>query len=48
MTNTTIKVDKKIAKELMLFKIQAEAKNINEVLIKAIQLLKEHEKVIRQ
>jgi len=41
---TTIKIDKDTRKELMLFKIQSEAKNLDEVIKKAIILLKQKRK----
>lgn len=42
MNKTTITVDKDIRDDLMIFKVQSQAKNINEVLELAIMLLNEY------
>ena len=41
MNNTTLTLGKDTRDELMLFKIQSKAKNLDEVLKRAIKLLKE-------
>jgi len=41
MENTTITVSKDVRKDLMLFKIQSDAKNLNDVIKIIIKKLKE-------
>lgn len=44
---TTITVERDVHKDIMLFKIQSDAKDVNEVLKLAMQKLKEHNSLIK-